>query len=325
MSKVFETVNKLLLTLLEEGKVENTALLFNKLLPFLLGHKLYEIENNENSKKQDLREKAWEEFKKILVSNTDSSVSHFIIKFSSEHLKKHLHLMDIKTAHRLAIGMGYSSFFENGLLFHHTYGVPYIPGEGLKGLARAVLLMSIYENEEVRKKVDSLSDLEKYLLGKEEDFENEGQGLTRILDERKISLILDEDNFQIEKAHRLFRNIFGTTEKRGQVIFFDAFPKSFKPKELLEIDIMNVHYWSYYQSKKEPGDWDDPKPIKFLVVKEGVTFSIHIDVAPLSDDFNERKAIDIVRRLLKIGLENFGLGGKKRKGYGWFKVSEERL
>ena len=306
MSRVLETVSRLLF---KKGKVENTALLFNKLLTFFLGENLYQVQ-----KPEDYREKAWEEFKNSLASYTD---------FLPERMGTHL--MDVKTAYRLAIGMGLPSLFENGLLFHHTYGVPYIPGESLKGLARAVLLVSIYENEEVKKKVDSLSDLEKYLLNKREDFENDKRGLTRILDEQKISLIFDENNFQIEKAHRLFRDIFGTTERRGQVIFFDAFPKSFKPKELLDIDIMNVHYQSYYQNKKEPGDWEDPKPIKFLVVKKGVEFSIHIDVAPLSGDFDERKAIDIVRRLLKVGLENFGLGGKKRKGYGWFEVTEKRL
>ena len=319
MGRVLETVSRLLFTLLKENEIENLALLFNKLLPFLLGHKLYEIDNNEDSRKKDLREKAWEEFKKILDSKTDSSVSHPSAKFFSEHLKEHqlgTRIMNIETAYRLAIGMGLPSLFENGLLFHHTYGVPYIPGESLKGLARAVLLVSIYENEGVRERIGSLSKLEEYLLSEEKKFEK--HELTHILDKQKITLIFDESNSPIEKAHRLFRDIFGTTERRGQVIFFDAFPESFNPKEHLEIDIMNVHYWNYYQNKKEPGDWDDPKPIKFLVVKEGVVFSIYVDVAPLSNDFDGQGAVELVRRLLKIGLENFGVGGKKRKGYGWF-------
>ena len=306
MSKVLETVSRLLS---KKGKVENTALLFNKLLPFLLGHKLYEIENDEDSKKKDFREKAWEKFEAFISSQ---------IGFIPEPIGEHL--MDVKAAYRLAVGMGLPSLFENGLLFHHTYGVPYVPGESLKGLARAVLLMSIYENEEVKKKVGSLSKLEEYLLSEEKDFE--GHELTNILDKREVCLILDENNFQIKKAHRLFRSIFGTTEKRGQVIFFDAFPdlKSFKPNEHLKIDIMNVHYWNYYQNKKEPGDWDDPKPVKFLVVEKGVRFSIYVDVAPLSNDFEEQEAVGLVKRLLTVGLENFGVGGKKRKGYGWFRV-----
>lgn len=36
---------------------------------------------------------------------------------------------------RLAIGLGNASTIENGCTFHHTYGVPIIPGSSLKGLA----------------------------------------------------------------------------------------------------------------------------------------------------------------------------------------------
>ncbi len=301
MSKVLETIGRLIS---RKGRIENTALLFNKLLPFFLGKELYEVQ-----KPEDYREKVWEEFKKSLVSYTS---------YIPEPIGKRL--IDVKTAYRLAIGMGYSSLFENGLLFHHTYGVPYIPGESLKGLARAVLLMSIYENDEVKKRVKSLFELEGYLLKEGKDFEKDE--LTSLLDKLKIELIFDADNFKVENAHRVFRNIFGTLERRGQVIFFDALPKSFKPSEHLEVDIMNVHYQSYYTNKKEPGDWEDPKPIKFLVVKERVRFSIYIDVAPLGYKFEEQRAIELVRKLLRVGLENFGIGGKKRKGYGWFEVVE---
>ena len=302
MSRVLETIGRLIS---KKGRIENTALLFNKLLPFFLGEELYKVQ-----KPEDYREKIWREFKKSLVSDKRNV---YIPKSIGKYQ------MYATTAYRLVIGMGHSSLFENGLLFHHTYGVPYIPGESLKGLARAVLLMSIYENEEVKRRFESLSELEEYLLKESEKFEKDER--TPLLDNLEIELIFDADNFKVEKAHRVFRDIFGTLEKRGQVIFFDAFPETFIPSKHLEVDIMNVHHQSYYQSKKEPGDWEDPKPIKFLTVEEGVTFSIHIDVAPLREDFDERKAIDIVRRLLKIGLENFGLGGKKRKGYGWFKVT----
>ena len=301
MSGVLKTVGELV-----KDKIENPALLFNKLLPFLLGEEIYTVQ-----KPKDYSEKAWKRFKESLAS-WNVPVPEPI----------GMCIMEATTAYRLAIGMGYPSLFENGLLFHHTYGVPYIPGESLKGLARAVLLLSIYEKEEVKSKFGSLSQLEEYLLKKSKDFEKDER--TSLLDRLEIEIIFDEDNFKIKKAHRVFREIFGTTERRGQVIFFDAFPKNFIPSEHLEIDIMNVHYQSYYQNKKEPGDWEDPNPVKFLVVKEGVTFSICIDVEPLSNDFDKEKTIEIieiVRRLLKVGLENFGLGGKKRKGYGWFEVS----
>ncbi|MEJ7554362.1 MAG: type III-B CRISPR module RAMP protein Cmr6, partial [Aquificaceae bacterium] len=172
---------------------------------------------------------------------------------------------ELKTAYRLAIGMGYPSLLENGFLFHHTYGIPYIPGETLKGLARHVLLLSIYE--EIKEKLAStqepLNYLDKYLSSKEEEFSK--NSLTETLDGTEISIILSD--YKIREPHRVFRRIFGTQEKRGEVIFLDAFPKKFNPQDL-ELDIMNPHYAGYYteKGKNPPGDWENPVPIKFLTL-----------------------------------------------------------
>jgi CRISPR-associated protein Cmr6 len=37
------------------------------------------------------------------------------------------------------------------------------------------------------------------------------------------------------------------------------------------------------------------------------------------EDNEEKLLLATARRLLEVGLENFGVGNKKRKGYGWFK------
>jgi CRISPR-associated protein Cmr6 len=39
------------------------------------------------------------------------------------------------TLNRLAVNLGSDSVFETSIALHHTYGVPYIPGSALKGLA----------------------------------------------------------------------------------------------------------------------------------------------------------------------------------------------
>jgi CRISPR-associated protein Cmr6 len=41
---------------------------------------------------------------------------------------------DVRTQGRLIVGLGGKGVLETGLTLHHTYGVPYIPGSGLKGL-----------------------------------------------------------------------------------------------------------------------------------------------------------------------------------------------
>lgn len=44
---------------------------------------------------------------------------------------------------RLAVGLGGDSVLETAITLHHTYGVPYIPGSALKGLARHYFLREI--------------------------------------------------------------------------------------------------------------------------------------------------------------------------------------
>jgi CRISPR-associated protein Cmr6 len=49
----------------------------------------------------------------------------------------------------LAVGLGNPSPYEVGLTLHHTYGVPYLPGSALKGLARrAALKQGMAEKDE---------------------------------------------------------------------------------------------------------------------------------------------------------------------------------
>ncbi|QID32585.1 type III-B CRISPR module RAMP protein Cmr6 [Pampinifervens florentissimum] len=224
---------------------------------------------------------------------------------------------ELKTAYRLAIGMGYPSLLENGFLFHHTYGIPYIPGETLKGLTRHVLLLSIYEGikEKLASTQEPLNYLDKYLSSKEEEFSK--NSLTETLDRTEISIILSD--YKIRKPHRVFRRIFGTQEKRGEVIFLDAFPKKFNPQDL-ELDIMNPHYAGYYteKGKNPPGDWESPVPIKFLTLKKGTTFIFCLDYEPLGEE--EPELLEHAYNLLRVGLENLGVGGKKAKGYGWFEA-----
>ncbi len=222
----------------------------------------------------------------------------------------------MKTAYRLAVGMGYPSLLENGFLFHHTYGIPYISGETLKGLARFVLLLSIHEA--IKDEPDNelgLSALEEFLVSEEESFKK--HSLYEKLEKIKVPVVFSPNSVEIESAHVLFRRLFGAKDKKGQVVFHDAYPKDFKIEDL-ELDIMNPHYSSYYRDKgkRPPADWENPNPVKFLTLREGVVFRFCLDYEPLGEE--EPELLEYAELLLRVGLENFGVGGKKRKGYGWF-------
>ena len=275
------------------SQVDNPALLFNKLLVLQYTEQI--------SQSQDVRKIEYiRSFTKILERKEHSKPTK-LDGIRQENFR-------LKTAYRLVIGAGYPSFIENGFMFHHVYGIPYIPGETLKGLARTVFILSVAEAVKEKTK---LSEIEKELS-------EEAEGISQQIP-KKINLILD--NYTIENPVDTFRKIFGSKKRRGQVIFFDAYPVDFNPSEHFEADIMNSHYGDYYQSGKAPADWLSPNPIHFLALKEGIDFEFSLGLAPLepTEDDEEKLLLTTARRLLKVGLENFGVGNKKRKGYGWFK------
>lgn len=55
-------------------------------------------------------------------------------------------------------------------------------------------------------------------------------------------------------------------------------------------------------------------PVKFLTLKKGVCFTFCL--SSISEDRSD--LLEPAEVLLRVGLENFGVGGKKAKGYGWF-------
>ncbi len=110
--------------------------------------------------------------------------------------------------------------------------------------------------------------------------------------------------------------LFGTQKHRGQVVFLDAYPVTV-PK--LHLDIINPHYGEYYSEGKAPADYLEPKPIKFLTVKEKTEFVFRVLLSP---DPDSDKLLEILRKVLKNALEE-GIGAKNAIGYGHFEVKEE--
>ncbi|EDP75975.1 type III-B CRISPR module RAMP protein Cmr6 [Hydrogenivirga sp. 128-5-R1-1] len=239
-----------------------------------------------------------EKFLDSLIKNLDAEAIEKGVYFLENSIKSATSgyvSQNIKATigYRFITGMGYPSPVENGMLFHHVYGVPYIHGESVKGLVRYVYLLENFpdmfeEPENFRYKI---KDLEEGEYKEDEDLQNE------------------------------YSLIFGNKKCEGSIIFFDAYPTKLT-KDNLVIDIMNPHYGEYYKSQgKNPAlDWDKPNPIFFLTL-EGVEFCFTVGFDPMRlDEEKGKEKLGKVVSCLRGGLEMFGLGGKRRKGYGWFEV-----
>ncbi|RRR70863.1 MAG: type III-B CRISPR module RAMP protein Cmr6 [Candidatus Viridilinea halotolerans] len=128
---------------------------------------------------------------------------------------------------RIAVGLGSESVLENAITLHRIYGVPYIPGSALKGVAAA------FAHQRLEDATWRRPDLV----------------ITR---EAPVS------------AHEI---LFGSTRSAGYVTFYDALyePGSGQQGRMLAPDVLTVHHQDYYKgSATPPADWDSPTPIHFI-------------------------------------------------------------
>ncbi len=113
---------------------------------------------------------------------------------------------------------------------------------------------------------------------------------------------------------------------RGSLAFWDVIPLPGKGDAAnLRVDIMNPHYSHYYQNGEPPHDAGSPKPIFYLTVPAGWSFTFRVQLLPtgaLPPWFTEPAADGRPRwqTLLEAAFEHaftwLGFGAKTSLGYG---------
>jgi CRISPR-associated protein Cmr6 len=199
------------------------------------------------------------------------------------------------TSDSLALHLARASILENAsICLHPIYGFPYLPGTGLKGLARAWAETVWADSQpDAQKAWDRIHAV--FGVGDETDKDKpwKPSGVIR----KKQSD--EEDAVFVDSA--------------GVVIFHDAWPT--KPPRL-QIDFATSHHKSYYEQKERPGDWDDPEPAAFLSVPADTEFQFTISETSRCPD---PTLVEDARRWLNDALTIFGAGAKTNAGYGAFK------
>jgi CRISPR-associated protein Cmr6 len=193
------------------------------------------------------------------------------------------HLRVAKVIGRLVVGLGSESTWENNITLHRTYGLPYIPGSALKGLAAAYAHK--YLEEGVWNKVYTKKDDQGKEIG---------------------------EPIPIGNAHKI---MFGDTTSEGYVTFFDALyvPGSGHQGKALWPDVITVHHPNYYQKtdseQTAPADWDDPTPISFMSATG--KYLIALD--------GPEEWVEAAVKILEMALTDMGVGAKTSSGYGRMK------
>lgn len=198
-----------------------------------------------------------------------------------------------------------SSITDGSILLHHTYGVPYLPGSGLKGLARAWMRQTV-DLDERRARQAQYGDAWAKMRSDARD-----QDLVRAL----FGLVPRDEDGPDARA------------EAGAIEFLDALWIPEKPKDAsadwspLAIDVINPHQSDYYTGDKPPADTNEPIPTHRLSIAPGARFCVVIEGVRANRDV--MPWIDFaVDDLLGPALANLGFGAWTNSGYGRFEIKD---
>lgn len=215
-----------------------------------------------------------------------------------------LRLESIATA-PFTTGLGNEHPLENGFAFLNPYGLPYLPGSGVKGVLR-----------------QAARELASGVWG-------DAHGWS---DDKSYSLRIGDEIVR----YSMFDAFFGlesrdgeTNHIRGALSFWDVIPQI--KGDSLMVEIMTPHQGHYYQQKPyegniiTPHESGQPNPISFLTVPPGSGFIFHVlcDLAHLRrlapDLAEEGRWKTLLHAAFEHAFEWLGFGAKTAVGYGAMK------
>jgi CRISPR-associated protein Cmr6 len=212
---------------------------------------------------------------------------------------------------RMALGLGNASVYNNGFTFHPVYGIPYIPGQALKGIVRAFIIREYFDKNESLAEQDPVFC---HLFGCSADS-------------------------------------YDNTERKGALNFFDAFPVNEFTIAADIMNSHYSKYYGDEGGNKLPVDSEKPNPIFFLSLKNATFnfgFYLHNDFKTedfeyeacndenchhkISKKYSDRTddnkvfspngstsfASEIVKEFMIEALQYQGIGAKTAVGYGRF-------
>jgi CRISPR-associated protein Cmr6 len=181
-------------------------------------------------------------------------------------------------------GLGNEHPLENGFAFLNPYGLPYLPGSGVKGVLRqaASELAGLVDDAQWDKGSEWTAQAIDALFG------------TKATD--------------------------GQEHQRGALSFWDVIPRI--AGDALLVEVMTAHQTHYFQGKETPHESGQPNPINFLTVPPASDFAFRVqcDRAFLQRLAPDLVWENRWRTLLLVAFEHaftwLGFGAKTAVGYG---------
>lgn len=215
---------------------------------------------------------------------------------------------------RLAINLAEGLIENAGICLDRLFGLPYVPGSAVKGVARHAALWAVRELPDEEREDALLLFARAFGFGTVE-IRHDRSDLAWALDDRRDRGRFDSFVNRLKEATNAKDNA-----AQGGVSFFPAYPETSDAK--IVVDLTNVHYPHYYRSgqlhdlKKE-----SPRPNSFPVVESGTVFSFLAVLNGTGARSGQGEAVlALAQRSLSEALTKGGVGAKTGAGYGWFSI-----
>ena len=190
-----------------------------------------------------------------------------------------------------AIGLGATSPIEVGFTLHHTYGVPYLPGSALKGLARRSAERFHLSKQEME-----------ILFGDDSETGSTSAGYITFWDGWLIPTTQPPLQSDVITVHHPEYYTSGNALLRSEENTGKPFTTPITP----------------------PTDCDDPNPVPFLSIPQGTSFAVVLTCqAESGEDDRALQWAQTAATILQYGLTTLGFGAKTNSGYGIFTVEPD--
>jgi CRISPR type III-B/RAMP module RAMP protein Cmr6 len=224
-----------------------------------------------------------------LLQNLESSYSEHIVTFEAT------------LAGRLMVNMAGSVIENAGICLDRCFGLPFIPGSAVKGIARSQALWEIKEAAPAEKRNFLKLAMAIFGYGKT-DTGNKG-------------------DWTWAAGHELVAEVTAAlqaAEFKGCACFLPAYPTT--PPTLV-VDMVNPHYPEYYRGRRDRAtDDENPIPNYFPAVEAGSAFGFAVLLNRVPAGFTGPQLLDAARGWIERAITQKGLGAKTAAGYGWFQL-----
>ncbi len=207
---------------------------------------------------------------------------------------------------RLMVNLAGGVIENAGIALDRCFGLPFIPGSAVKGIARSQALLEIHEAREPDK--SRLLRLALLLFG---------YGANDIKGKGDFAWAGGASSAKTIAAE------IGSTDFKGCTCFLPAYPTT--PPTLV-VDMVNPHYPEYYGGRKPRAeDNENPIPNYFPAVEAGSSFgfAVLLNRLPAVDGLTAQALLDQAKQWLERAVTRKGAGAKTAAGYGWFELGRK--